>query len=129
MTLTGSGTYEDRDPRAPLPPDASGLSAETIESLGARPEPEYAGPTLPPADATAVLLQELAAYERAQFIDAMSPMFAQFEEMFIERTNALHDPRKVLALGIIYGAVGMLLALLMLVVIGMLFLWGLSQFR
>lgn len=54
-------------------------------------------------------------------------MFAQFEEAFNERTETLHDPRKVLALGIIYGAVGMLLALLMLVVIGMLFLWGLGQ--
>ena len=56
-------------------------------------------------------------------------MFAQFEEAFDERTQTLHDPRKVLALGIIYGAVGVLLALLALVAIGILFLWGLVQIR
>jgi hypothetical protein len=109
-------TYEPPSPGAKDPPE-----------LDLGPEPEVAAPLgQPGAQETLALLQELASFERGQFEQAIGPMFQRFEEFFVERTHQLHDPRKVFTMGVVFGGVGVIVALLLLVALGFLFLWGLT---
>lgn len=131
MSLTDQ-PFEIGDPRAAPAPEASGGVLPSPEvDLG--PREETSTPGAPhrtySAEDVVPLLQELARHEREVFEEVVAGATAQWERTLFERTESLHDPQRVMTVGIIYGAVGVLLALVALVAIGLLFLHGLQLIR
>jgi hypothetical protein len=81
------------------------------------------------AEETAKLLQALASYERQEIERVLGGFYDKVMQVFDERLVSLHDPKSVFLEGVRYGAAAVLAALAVLLVVGLLFLFGLHAVR
>lgn len=104
------------------------LGQNDVAGPGPRTTTDAAPPAVPEGltEDAGKLLQALAEYVRDDFIRVLASRDQNIERMLDERLTVLHDPHAVMTKGIIFGAAGVLLALVTMVVIGLLFLHGLS---
>ncbi len=119
--------YELPDRDAPEPLETPGMVGFPGEPTSG-PEPE---PVMPEGltDEAVKLVTAIGQHERELFERTLVARDQHIEEVLQERLEVLHDPMAVMFRGILVGAAAVIGALVLLVVIGLLFLYGLSLFR
>lgn len=137
MTLTGRDTYEEPDRDSPpdlgAPIAPLGTTSELGPSLGPQPATEI--PPLP-SNADAALAEWIQAIiaahatrTRDEVIQVVGTQNENIRAVVAEGFETLHDPYGVFVHGVLYGAGGVLVSLVALLLVGLLAMLGLSVIR
>jgi hypothetical protein len=105
-----------------MPATETVFTSQEID-LGPRPEP-----TVPDGltEESVKLVQAIGDYQASRFEQILVSRDANIERMLEENLRSLHDPTNIQFRGILIGAGAVLAALVVLLLIGLLFLYGLS---
>lgn len=120
--------YEEPRGGDPAPEMAGAVPSDTAGDLGPPPLPPLPNP--PPAsvpvqpDAVLALMQQLATYEREIFTEALAGMYQRFDQRLDEALADVHDPTNAQFRGILIGGAAVAIALVTLLIVGLLFLFG-----
>lgn len=123
-TRTREPVSSEAEPGMPMADPT--VSSTGTPNFAAGPESELPQDIL---ETQAKLIQAAATYERQEIERVLAGFYDSVMQVFDERLRNLHDPKTVFLEGVRYGAAAVVAALVVLLVLGLLFLFGLSVVR